>query len=79
MRKLSEVDSKRLIGLKVFTVGLLIAIAGFALAVAGLPNAGWMIGWGGAIIALAGMGLHLLLFVWHLTVKKERASGPSDR
>jgi len=69
------IDSKRLPGLKIFTVGLLVAIAGFALAVSGLQTFGWAVGWIGALIAIGGMALHILLLITHAFGSKDRDGG----
>ena len=68
---LRDVAPSRLLGLKIFMIGLIVAIVGFLTAFAGLATIGWLVGWGGSIVAIAGMGLHLLLMIKHLMTRNK--------
>ena len=71
MKLLSDVPPSTTRGLKVLTVGILIAAAGFVIAWLGAINLGWGIAWVGALTGLVGLLWHFWLMFSHLTSKKE--------
>jgi hypothetical protein len=77
MAILHDVDPSRLLGLKIFMIGLIVAVVGFLMALAGQITIGWLVGWGGSIVGIAGMGLHLLLMLKHL-MKRNKADVPLE-
>jgi hypothetical protein len=82
MKSLKNVEPTRLVGLKIFVVGFLVALGGFGLAALGLLTLGWLVMAGGVLAAAVGMITHLVLFARHniarLSSLESQNQPPSD-
>jgi hypothetical protein len=75
MKLLSDVPPSKTRGLKVLTVGILIAAAGFVIASLGAIDLGWLITWGGGVLGLVGLLWHFWLMLTHFMAKKNSPPG----
>lgn len=75
MKLLSDVPTASTRGLKVLTVGILVAVTGFLVAWLGAIDLGWVIAWGGALTGLFGLLWHFWLML-SLLLEKKNTRGP---